>query len=76
MKQQTAVQSLFDELKKHNLLVKPYTKGVNSLFEKAKQIEKEQIINARKELLPIDMLSLHPTQREKAERYYNETFKK
>lgn len=38
----TAVEWLFDELKKHNLLVKPYTKGVNSLFEKAKQMEIRQ----------------------------------
>ena len=41
-KQQTAAEWLVEELKKHNLLVKPYTKGVNSLYEKAMQMEKER----------------------------------
>ena len=67
MKQQTAVEFLIEKQKKWGSIT-PID------FELAKQMEKEQIINARKELLPIDMLSLHPTQREKAERYYNETF--
>lgn len=42
----TAIELFFNELKNHKLLVTPYTKGVNSLFEKAKEIEAEQIIEA------------------------------
>ena len=42
----TAIELFFNELKSHKLLVTPYTKGVNSLFEKAKEMEAEQIIEA------------------------------
>jgi hypothetical protein len=40
----TAVSWLKEELKKHKLLITPFTKGVNSLFEQAKAMEKNSYI--------------------------------
>ena len=42
----TAVEWLVEELKKHNLLHTPYTKGVNSLVDRALEIEKDQLNQA------------------------------
>jgi hypothetical protein len=45
--EQTPVDWFFEELKKHKLLVTPYTKGANSLYEKAKQIEERYMKEER-----------------------------
>ena len=70
MKKQTAVEWLWDKINKdyqeNGRLRYAY---ISNVFIQAKEIEKQQIINAW-----ID--EDNPSQRLKAERYYNETFKK
>jgi hypothetical protein len=67
----TAVEWLEEELKKHKLLITPFTKGVNSLFEQAKAMEKKQIENAHLSglLRPLEMEAT-----KQAEQYYNNTY--
>jgi hypothetical protein len=65
MSKQTAVQWLEDELKKL-----PHV-NVIDVFEKAKAMEKEQIINAHLTGL-IHPLEIEATKQ--AEQYYNETY--
>ena len=65
-KQQTAVEYLFKTLSHY---YKGMEKSYNPLFEKAKAMEKKQIIDAW-------IADDNPLQRLKAEQYYNETFKK
>ena len=67
----TAVEWFYNELKKHKLLTLPLTKGANSLFEKAIDVEKEQITDAYM-MGSYDMA----TKEFNPEKYYNETFKK
>jgi hypothetical protein len=74
----TAVEWLEEELKKHKLLITPFTKGVNSLFEQAKAMEKKQIINAHLEGWSdaYDYLQDNGSKpARQAEEYYNETYK-
>jgi hypothetical protein len=75
----TAVEWLEEELKKHKLLITPFTKGVNSLFEQAKAMEKKQIINAHLEGWSdaYDYLQDNGSKpARQAEEYYNETYNK
>jgi len=62
----TAVEWLEEELKKHKLLITPYTKGVNSLFEQAKAMEKEQIEKAYSQGALDSIYMPH--------KYYNDTY--
>jgi hypothetical protein len=61
----TAVEWLMEELPKHG---SGAVRTFGDLFEQAKEMEKEQIINAYK-------ADLHPCSDEDAEQYHNETFK-
>ncbi len=73
----TTVEWLEEELKKHKLLITPFTKGVNSLFEQAKAMEKKQIINAHLEGWSdaYDYLQDNGSKpARQAEQYYNETY--
>lgn len=65
MAQQTAVEYLIDNI---HLL---HSTKWNEIIEKAKEMEKEQIIKSH-----IDGQPLYSCQSEKAEQYYNETYKK
>jgi effector-binding domain-containing protein len=66
MEKQTAVEYLFKMLSHY---YKGMEKSYNPLFEKAKQIEKEQITDAWED--GQDSFSTR-----NSEKYYNETFKK
>jgi hypothetical protein len=73
MKKLTAVQWLIHQLITENEVS---LKGENyKLFELAKAMEKEQIIDAYKEGCFDNILS-EKTDKIRAEQYYNETFKK
>jgi hypothetical protein len=61
----TAVEWFANRISHGGLVSK---KQFDELLEQAKEIEKEQIINAYK-------ADLHPCSDEDAEKYYNETFK-
>jgi hypothetical protein len=61
----TAVEWFANRISHGGLVSK---KQFDELLEQAKEIEKEQIINAYK-------ADLHPCSDEDAEQYYNETFK-
>lgn len=65
MTQQTAVEWLYDRFLFAGYAVNPKWK------EQAKEMEKEQIIKAH-----IDGQPIYSCQSEKAEQYYNETYKK
>jgi len=62
-KQQTAVEWL------EETMLKPLIQWPDDIWEQAKEMEKEQIINAH-----IDGQPLYSCQSEKAEQYYNETY--
>ena len=69
-KQQTAVEWLEDAIDR---IIETYDVDMmryhlEKAYEQAKEMEKEQIINAYK-------ADLHPCSDEDAEQYYNETFK-
>ena len=66
MKQQTAVEWLIEQVKSEK-----YIDDID--FEQAKAMEKKQIMNAYLKNLPIEDGVLTAVQ--KAEQYYNETFK-
>lgn len=59
---QTAVDWFFDKLKNHEIQADHY-----NLYKEAKEMEKEQIIEAW-------MATDNPLQRMSAEQYYNETY--
>jgi hypothetical protein len=74
MKQQTAVEWLMEHLTEISRLSE-----ISSLFNQAKEMEKEQIIYSNyngqsigKKLIDIDVHQM----KIKAEQYYNETYKK
>ncbi len=67
MKEQTAVEWFEDQVG-HNSLMG--LKEWNEIFEKAKEMEKEQIINAHKDSATFEMDADRY-----AEKYYNETYK-
>lgn len=71
MEKQTAVEWLIDELDYETI------SKFNFKLEKAKEMEKEQIINAcnQTEFEDINGMGIHETIT-KGEEYYNETFKK
>lgn len=66
----TAVEWLEDELKANlkKVILEGDSELMESLFEQAKEMEKEQIMDAYK-------ADLYPCSDEDAEDYYNETFK-
>lgn len=64
---QTAVEWLYNNLKSHFEHDGDLLEVVQMSFEKAKEMEKEQIINANWEA---------SEDTDRAEQYYNETFKK
>jgi hypothetical protein len=64
MKKKTAVEWFFENLNSHKIQL-----TANEFFDQAKQLEKEQIINAH-----IDGQSLVSCKDEYAEQYYNETY--
>ena len=66
MKQQTAVEWLVDKLLKGEFI-----NDTDFLIEKAKEMEKQQIIDAN-----LDGQSLVSCKYEYAEQYYNETYSK
>ena len=66
MKQQTAVEWLFERL---TARMGGSIQAYRSTFELAREMEKEQIIDAYK-------ADLYPCSDEDAEQYYNETFNK
>ncbi len=68
---QTAVEWLQDQFHKDNLS-KEFAKVFNSSFNQAKEMEKQQIIDAWANKRYID----YPYPKNEAEQYYNETFKK
>ena len=67
MKQQTAVEWLIQELRKPNSDV-----YIDGILEQAKQMEKEQIIEAAK----INLWCAVGDGSDQAEQYYNETYSK
>jgi len=79
MEQQTAVSWLQIQLRKgidfNPLDPLSYAKAVDNLFEQAKQMEKEQIINAWRNGDNDSMYNSRQLDND-AEQYYNETFVK
>ena len=77
---QTAVEWLIEQMKTYNMTVSVHNTSHQNVMdfykaiEQAKEMEKEQIINAR---INGDMngMCIAKLAREKAEKYYNETFK-
>jgi hypothetical protein len=69
---QTAVEWFEDQVG-HNSLMG--LKEFNEIFEKAKEMEKEQIMDAWNERAGFDGGVLFYTDNRTAEQYYNETFK-
>jgi hypothetical protein len=68
MKQQTAVEWFFENLNSHKIQL-----TANKLFEQAKQMEKEQIMNAYK----CGRLEINRVQHDfltKEEKHYDETY--
>jgi hypothetical protein len=72
MKEQTAVEWFEDQVG-HNSLMG--LKEFNEIFEKAKEMEKEQIIEAWNIRAKIDGVLTY-TDNRTAEQYYNETYNK
>lgn len=72
MAQQTAVEWLYDELKKYIAVEWPVNQSVRRMVEEAKVMEKEQIIKAAS----IVLWNNSSNSREEAEQYYNETYNK
>ena len=74
----TAVEWLYDQIKNgfnYNRLERNgYENQRDRLFEQAKEMEKEQIIEARING-DVNGACIFKIAREKAEQYYNETFK-
>jgi hypothetical protein len=68
MKKQTAVEWLYNNLKSHFEHNGDLLEVVQFSFEQAKEIEKQQIIEAW-------MATDNPLQRMSAEQYYKDTFK-
>jgi hypothetical protein len=76
-KQQTAVEYLADKIRNYKTplnmggvyFVLIHQDMINRFEQQAKEMEKEQIINAH-----IDGQPLYSCQSEKAEQYYNETY--
>ena len=66
MKKQTAVEFLVEQLEVEIILT---DKNVENVIKQAKEIEKQQIIEAW-------IAEDNPLQRLRAEQYYNETFNK
>lgn len=79
MKKQTAVEWLVEQLTSIGQLEVPMgSNAVTSVIEQAKQIEKEQIIDAYNEGLTFDWEEFEKTAQDdisEAEQYYNKTFK-
>jgi sulfatase maturation enzyme AslB (radical SAM superfamily) len=77
---QTAVEWLIEQMKTYNMTVSVHNTSHQNVMdfykaiEQAKEMEKEQIINAR---INGDMngMCIAKLAKEKAEKYYNETFK-
>jgi hypothetical protein len=65
MKKQTAVEWLISKLIEHGDLKENWRS--EQFFNKAKQMEKDQIVDAYK-------ADLHPCSDEDSEQYYNETY--
>lgn len=65
MKKQTALEWLIEQLENHNGVTRA---GFEKCIQQAKEMEKEQIIEAYK-------ADWHPYSDEDAEQYYNETYK-
>lgn len=70
MKKQTAVEWLYEILTTENWEYKTYEEQ-NEIFQKAKQREKEQIINSFKHAQVLKVIE----DETRAEQYYNETYK-
>lgn len=75
MAQQTAVQWLLEQINKGSITFEMTKKGVfimqdDNIIEQAKQMEKQQIMNAR--LSTFDLVSRDDVL--KAEQYYNKTY--
>ena len=70
MTQQTAVDWLYEILTTENWEYKTYEEQ-NEIFQKAKQMEKEQIINSFKHAQVLKVIE----DETRAEQYYNETYK-
>lgn len=70
MKKQTAVEWLYEILTTENWEYKTYEEQ-NEIFQKAKQMEKEQIINSFKHAQVLKVIE----DETRAEQYYNETYK-
>jgi hypothetical protein len=67
----TAVDFIYEQLKKYvRYDNRDAVETFDRIFEQAKEIEKDIIINSHIEGQP-----LYSCQREKAEQYYNETYK-
>ena len=73
MKKQTAVEWLYEILTTENWEYKTYEEQ-NEIFQKAKQREKEQIINSFKHAQVLKVLKVIKDET-RAEQYYNQTFK-
>jgi hypothetical protein len=74
-KQQTAVEWLYE----HILLTPLDIRSINKCLEQAKEMEKEQIINAREDGFLWGMRNTNNFYADKvieSEQYYNETFNK
>ena len=71
---QTAVEWLGDQIDNLLELYPSERQGLNKAFEQAKEMEKEQIIEARING-DVNGACIFKIAREKAEQYYTETFK-
>ena len=68
MKKQTAIEFLIEEIECRGII----TKELRIVFEQAKEIEKQQIINTWYDC-KLSIIDKNPTD---ADQYFNETFKK
>ena len=68
MKKQTAIEFLIEEIECRGII----TKELRIVFEQAKEMEKQQIINTWYDC-KLSIIDKNPTD---ADQYYNETYKK
>jgi hypothetical protein len=74
MKKQTAVEWLDDQLEKQLELFQSEWEKVNKLFDQAKAMEKEQIVDSH--IAGMEFIAVDPSKyKQDAEQYYNETYK-
>ncbi len=74
MSKQTAVEQFLNAIKDQIPLSKEHLEMIESYAKQAKEMEKEQIMDAH--IDGMDSLPVYPNYNGDAEEYYNETYKK